>query len=154
MKIWIDADACPRAVKEVIFRASTRLKLRVIMVADRQVSRPPSPLISFVVVPRDMDSADHHIIANAQPGDLVITADIPLAAEVVEIGATGINPRGQIYTRENVRERLSMRDFLMGLRESGQEISGPAPYSKKDKERFAGSFDRFLTKNLAKQASS
>lgn len=145
LKIWIDADACPRAVKDLVFRASERLKIAVVLVADRPVARGGSPLISTVVVPRDMDSADRHIVEKMQPGDLVVTADLPLAAAVVEQGAVAINPRGETYTEENVRERLSMRDFFMSLREAGQELGGPPPFSRKDKERFAAALDRFLS---------
>ncbi len=148
LKIWIDADACPRAVKDLVFRASSRLKIDLVLVADRPLWRPSSPLISMVVVPRDMDSADKHIVAKALPGDLVITADLPLAAAVVERGAVALNPRGELYTEENVRERLSMRDFLMSLRETGQDLGGPPPFSFKDKQRFAAALDRFLTRRL------
>ncbi|MCB2189231.1 MAG: YaiI/YqxD family protein [Deltaproteobacteria bacterium] len=148
-KIWIDADGCPRPVKDTVFRASDRLQIPVVLVADRPLGRQPSPRITSVVVPRDMDSADRHIVEQVGPGDLVITADLPLAAAVVESGAVAINPRGETYTEENVRERLSMRDFLMGLRETGQEVGGPPPYSRKDKERFAAALDRFLTRRLA-----
>ena len=148
MKIWIDADACPRPVKDLVFRASARLKLPVVLVADRQVGRPSSPLVSTVVVKRDMDSADRHIAESVEPGDLAITADLPLAAQVVEAGALAINPRGEIYTKENVTERLSMRDFMMGLRETGMELGGPAPFSGKDKARFASALDRLLTSLL------
>jgi uncharacterized protein YaiI (UPF0178 family) len=148
LKIWIDADACPRPVKELVFRASERLRLSVVLVADRQVGRPGNSQVTSVVVPKDMDSADKYIADKLLPGDLVITADLPLAAEVVELGAIGINPRGEVYTEDNVRERLSMRDFFMGLREAGQEIGGPPPFSKKDRERFAASLDRELTKLL------
>lgn len=147
MRIWIDADACPRPVKELVFRASARLKLAVVMVADRPLAPQTSRLISSVVVPRDMDSADNYIVDNAETGDLVITADLPLAAQVVDLGAFAMNPRGETYTAENVRERLSMRDFLMGLREAGQEIGGPPPYSKKDRQKFASALDRWLTLN-------
>jgi uncharacterized protein YaiI (UPF0178 family) len=146
LKIWIDADACPRPVKELVFRASERLNIPVVMVADRQVGRPGGSLVSTIVVPKDMDSADKYIEQKVQESDLVITADLPLAAAVVEAGAVGINPRGEVYTEDNVRERLSMRDFLMGLRETGQELGGPAPYSKKDREKFAASLDRELTR--------
>lgn len=148
MKIWIDADGCPRDVKDLVFRASERLKIVVVMVADRPLARHRSPLITSVVVPRDMDSADRHIAEQVSPGELVITADLPLAAEVVARGAIGINPRGELYTEENVRERLSMRDFLMGLRETGEMLGGPAPYSRKDKARFAAALDRFLTRAM------
>jgi uncharacterized protein YaiI (UPF0178 family) len=146
MRIWIDADGCPRAAKELVFRASARLKLPVVLVADRQVGRPGSPLVTTVVVPKDLDSADKHIADKVAPGELVITADLPLAAAVVERGAVALNPRGETYTEDNVRERLSMRDFLMGLREAGQEVGGPPPYSKKDRERFAAALDRFLSR--------
>ena len=148
LKIWIDADACPRAVKGLVFRASERLKIAVVLVADRPVARGGWPMVSTMVVPRDMDSADQHIVKNLRSGDLVITADLPLAAAVVDQGATAINPRGEIYTEENVRERLSMRDFFMSLREAGQELGGPPPFSRKDKERFAASLDRFLNRRL------
>jgi len=149
LRIWIDADGCPWAVKELVFRASARLKLAVALVADRPVKRPNSPFISMIVVPRDMDSADRRIVEKAQPGDLVITADLPLAAKVVEKGAFALNPRGELYTAENVGERLSMRDFFMSLREAGQDLGGPAPFSRKDKERFAAALDRFLTRYAA-----
>ncbi|MFZ5586552.1 MAG: YaiI/YqxD family protein [Thermodesulfobacteriota bacterium] len=149
-RIWIDADGCPRPVKEVVFRASQRLKVPVVMVADRMLGRPGSVLVTTVVVPRDMDSADKHIAEKLDPGDLVITADLPLAAAVVERGATAVNPRGELYTAENVRERLSMRDFMMGLRETGEIMGGPAPYGKKDKERFAAALDRWLTRRLCR----
>jgi hypothetical protein len=118
----------------------------VVLVADRQVGRPGSPLVTTVVVPKDLDSADKHIADKVAPGELVITADLPLAAAVVERGAVALNPRGETYTEDNVRERLSMRDFLMGLREAGQEVGGPPPYSKKDRERFAAALDRFLSR--------
>ena len=147
-KILIDADACPRDVKDLVFRASVRLKVEVVLVADRPVVIPKSPLVSMVVVPREMDSADRYIVKEARKEDLVITADLPLAAAVVEKGATALNPRGELYTVENVGEKLAMRDFLMSLRESGQELGGPAPFSRKDKQRFAEALDRFLSRCL------
>ncbi len=145
MKILIDADACPREVKDLTFRASARLKLPVVMVADRPVWRPDSALVSMVVVPRNMDSADQRIVEDVRAGDLVITADLPLAAAVVKKGGTAINPRGEVYTEENIGERLSMRDFLMSLRDTGENIGGPPPYSRKDRQRFADAIDRILT---------
>ena len=148
MKIYIDADACPREVKDLTFRASTRLKIPLIMVADRPVFHPRHQRISMVVVPRDMDSADKYIEQEVAPGDLVITADLPLAAAVVEKGAVALNPRGELYTEENVGERLSIRDFMMSLREAGHDLGGPPPFSRKDKQRFADSLDRFLSQNL------
>ncbi len=148
MKIFIDADACPRSVKDLVFGASDRLRLPVVLVADRMVSRPRSRLVSTVVVPRDMDSADAHIVDRVAPGDLVITADIPLAAAVVAKDAVAINPRGEVYTEQNVRERLSLRDFSMSLRESGMDLGGPPPFSRQDKQRFASALDRELTRLL------
>lgn len=145
MKIWIDADGCPRAAKDLVLRASLRLGIEVVLVADRSLSPPGSPLFSVQVVPRGMDSADKHIAAQARPGDLVVTADLPLAAEVVGSGVTAINPRGELYTEENVREKLSLRDFMMSLRETGQDLGGPAPYSPKDASRFAAALERFLS---------
>ncbi len=149
LKIWIDADGCPRPVKELVLRASERLRIPVVMVADRPLARERSPLVSSVVVPRDLDSADRHIVEQVDPADVVITADLPLAALVVGKGAVALNPRGELYTEENVRERLSYRDFAMALRETGQDLGGPAPFSRKDKDRFASSLDRLLTRRLA-----
>jgi len=148
MRIWIDADGCPRPVKELVFQVSARRKLAVCLVADRQVGRPSNPLVSIVVVPGDMDAADRYIAEHLSPEDLVITTDLPLAAIVVEKGATGLNPRGELYTEENVRERLSMRDFMTGLREAGMVTGGPAPYGPKDRQRFAEALDRLLTARL------
>ncbi|MBU0514159.1 MAG: DUF188 domain-containing protein, partial [Proteobacteria bacterium] len=124
------------------------LQIEVVLVADRPLNAPASPLITSQVVPRGMDSADQHIVDQVSPGDLVITADLPLAAAVVELGAYAINPRGELYTEENVRERLSMRDFLMSLRDSGQTLGGPPPFSPKDRQNFAAALDRFLTSCL------
>ena len=113
--------------------------------ADRPLNLPGSPLLSVKVVPQGPDSADKHIADQARPGDLVVTADLPLAAEVVELGITALNPRGELYTEENVREKLSIRDFMMSLRETGQALGGPAPYSPKDAKRFAAALERFLS---------
>ncbi len=148
LKIWIDADACPRAVKEVIFKASFRLKVPVCLVANNYMAVPQAPLISFVKVEDGADIADLYIFDQVTANDLVITADIPLAALVVEKGATAINPRGELYTEENVRERLSMRDFMQTLRDSGVDTGGPPPFGPKDKERVANSDDRILTRMM------
>ena len=148
MKIWIDADACPRPVKETIFKASARLKIPVCLVANSYMAIPPNPLITSVQVEKGADIADFYIVENVAKDDLVITADIPLAALVVEKGATAINPRGELYTEENVRERLSMRDFMQGLRDNGVDTGGPAPFGPKDKERFTNSLNRLLSKML------
>ena len=144
-KLWIDADACPRPVKDVVFKASQRLKLEVCLVADRLVGRPPSPLVSTVRVPKGMDQADKYIADKVDAYDIVVTADIPLAAAVVEKGAIALNPRGEQYDPETVGERLSIRDFMAQLRETGVETGGPAPFGPKDKQRFAAALDRLLT---------
>ena len=148
MRIWIDADGCPRPVKEAVFKVSARRKLPVCLVADRQVGRPSNPLVTTVRVTGDMDAADRYIADHLEPGDLVITTDLPLAAIVVEKGALGLNPRGELYSEQNVRERLSMRDFMTGLRETGVVTGGPAPYGPKDRQRFVEALDRLLTSCL------
>jgi len=144
MQIWIDADACPRPVKEIVFRASRRLAIPVVLVADRPVRTPASKLVTSVVVERGEDNADTWIVESLQAGDLVITADVPLAARAVERGATCINPRGELYTEENVRSSLSVRDFMAELRDSGIEPGGPPPFGPKDVQRMANALDRIL----------
>ncbi len=151
MKIWIDADACPKIVKEVVFKTSSRLKLQVCLVANAQLNIPMSPYISFVKVEKGADMADSYIVENSTPEDLVITADIPLASLIVEKGAMAINPRGEIYTEENISERLSVRDFMQELRDSGLDTGGPPPLGPKDKERFTNALDRILTKKNKNQ---
>lgn len=148
LKIWVDADACPRAVKDIIFKASLRLRVPLCLVANSYLALPSEPLFSSVQVQKGADIADMYIFENITAKDLVITADIPLAARVVEKGATAINPRGEVYTEENVSERLSMRDFMQGLRDNGVDTGGPKPFGPKDKERFANSIDRILTRML------
>ncbi len=148
MKIWIDADACPKIVKELIFKASYRLQVPVCLVANSYLSIPHAPQISLIQVDKGADVADQYIVDNCSPADLVVTADIPLAAFIVEKGATAINPRGELYTEENIRERLSVRDFMQDLRDGGVDTGGPPPLGPKDKERFANSFDRIMTKLL------
>lgn len=152
MKIWVDADACPKMVKEVIFKASFRLNVPVCLVANSYMSYPlgDGSLITSIQVEKGADIADFYIVEHVVPEDLVVTADIPLAALIVEKGATAINPRGELYTEENVRERLSVRDFMHELRDSGVETGGPPPFDLKDKERFANSFNNILTKRLPK----
>lgn len=145
MKIWIDADACPRDVKDVVFRASARLGLPVVLVANKAQMIPSSPLLSFVQVRGGPDVADDHIAASATAEDLVITADIPLAARVVRVGATAIDPRGQIYDPRTIGERLAVRDLMADLRDQGAVTGGPAAYSPKDKQRFASTLDRLLS---------
>lgn len=146
MKIWIDADACPKPVKEQVFKASFRLSIDVILVANSYIGIPQSPHIHFVQVDQGDDVADFYIAKNVSEEDLVITADIPLASLIVEKGALAINPRGEIYTEENISERLSMRDFMQELRDGGLNTGGPAPYGPKDKEMFSNSLNKILTK--------
>ena len=146
--MWIDADACPKMIKEVIFKASFRLRLPVCLVANSYTAVPKDPLITSVQVEKGADIADFYIVEHLTKSDLVITADIPLAALVVEKSATAIHPRGQLYTAENVRERLSMRNFMQDLRNTGVDTGGPPPLGPKDKERFANSFNRILTKMM------
>lgn len=146
--IWIDADACPKMVKEVVFKASFRLKAAVILVANSYLSIPHAPHIRFVQVEKGADVADFYIAEHANQEDLVITADIPLAALIVDKGAIAINPRGELYTKENIGERLSMRDFKQELMDSGEFSGGPPPLGPKDKVNFTNSFDRITNQML------
>ncbi|MGD2070356.1 MAG: YaiI/YqxD family protein [Gemmatimonadota bacterium] len=149
MKIWIDADAAPNDVKQIVFRASARLKLETALVANQRLSTPASnPLVESVIVPGGPDVADQHIIDHAEEGDLAVTADIPLAAALVERGVLVLDPRGERYSEANVRERLSIRDFMDSLRSSGVETGGPKPYGQQDKQNFANALDRLLTRHL------
>jgi len=148
VNIWIDGDACPKMIKEVIFKASFRLKVPVFLVANSYIPVPAGSLIRLIQVEKGADVADFYIVEHVAEGDLVITADIPLADLIVKKGATGINPRGELYTEENIGERLSMRDFMQDLRDSGQTTGGPAPLSTKDKEKFANSFNKVITQMM------
>jgi uncharacterized protein len=148
LKIWIDADACPRVIKEIVFRASERLEVPVCLVANTSLARHHSRLISSVVVDGGFDAADDYIAEHAAPDDLVITADIPLAARIVARGAVGLDPRGELYTEENVGERLSVRDLMMELRGAGMVQGGPAQFSNTDRQRFASSLDTILTRMI------
>jgi uncharacterized protein YaiI (UPF0178 family) len=148
MKIWIDADAAPNDVKEIVFRASARLELEAALVANQPLSTPASnPLVESVVVSGGPDAADRHIVDHAEEGDLAITADIPLAAALVEEGVLVLDPRGEEYSEANVRHRLSVRDFMDSLRTAGVETGGPNSYGQKDKQNFANALDRLLTKH-------
>lgn len=144
MQIWIDADACPRAVKEVVFRAAARLNIPVYLVANRALVTPPGGDVRVVQVPSGSDVADRYIVEHVAAGDLVITADIPLAALVVERGAVGLDPRGEIYTPNNVSDRLATRNLLEELRWAGMVSSGPAAYSAMDRQRFSQAFHQLL----------
>ena len=146
MQIWVDADACPGAIKDILFRAAERQRVQVSLVANKALRIPPSPYLRLVQVPPGFDVADKRIIELLTPGDLVITADIPLAAAAIEKNAHALNPRGELYTKDNIRERLSMRNFMDELRGSGVTTGGPSALSQRDRQAFANSLDSFLAK--------
>lgn len=148
MKIWVDADACPVAIKEILFRAATRAQIPMTLIANQILRVPPSPWIKALQVPSGFDVADQRIVQEAGVGDLVVTADVPLAAQVVAKGAIVIDPRGELLDNNNIQERLTMRNFMEGLRSSGVETGGPAALSSSDKQAFANQLDRLLAKRL------
>ncbi|TVT59740.1 MAG: YaiI/YqxD family protein [Sedimenticola thiotaurini] len=147
MQIWVDADACPNVIKEILFRVAERLSIQLTLVANQPVKVPPSPFIRTIQVGAGFDVADNEIIQLASANDLVITADIPLASGAIEKGAYALNPRGEFYTRENIRERLSLRNFMDELRGSGVNTGGPPALDKRDRQAFANQLDRFLAKS-------
>jgi hypothetical protein len=151
--IWVDADACPKAIKEMLFRAAERVKVPLALVANQPLQVPASRFIRSIQVAAGFDVADNLIVQQAQAGDLVITADIPLAAAVIANGCMALDPRGELYTKENVRERLSMRDFMDALRGSGIDTGGPAPFCRADRQAFANQLDRLLSR-LERSAES
>ena len=144
MQIWVDADACPNVIKEILYRAAERVGVALILVANQPLRTPPSRYIRTIQVAAGFDVADNEIVRQLQAGDLVITADIPLAAEVIEKGGEAINPRGERYTRDNIRERLAMRDLMDELRGSGIQTGGPPALDKGDRQAFANQLDRLL----------
>jgi uncharacterized protein len=144
MTIWVDADACPNVIKEVLFRAADRTQTKVTLVANQYLRVPPSRFIRAMVVPKGFDVADNEIVRLCEPGDLVITADIPLAAEVLEKGAAALNPRGERYSHATIRERLTMRDFMDTMRASGVQTGGPSTLSQRDRQQFAAELDKWL----------
>ncbi|MBN2886021.1 MAG: YaiI/YqxD family protein [Chromatiaceae bacterium] len=146
MRIWVDADACPRVIRDILFRAVERVGVRLTLVSNQAQSTPPSPLIQSIRVAQGFDVADAEIVRRLSPGDLVITADIPLAAEVIERGGHALNPRGECYTTENIRERLNLRDFMDGLRSSGVATGGPSALGPRERQAFANALDRFLAR--------
>ncbi len=146
MRIWVDADACPNVIKEILYRAVYRTKTHMILVANKPLITPTSPFIQKVVVASGFDVADQHIIDQVVLGDLVITADIPLASAVVDKGATALNPRGELYSDNNVKQHLSMRNFNTELRNAGMISGGPATLGKKETQTFANNLDKFLAK--------
>lgn len=148
MQIWVDADACPKIIKSILYRAAERMSISMILVANSPLKIPSSPYIDTIQVSSGFDVADKHIVNAMQGGDLVITADIPLAAEAIEKGGHALNPRGEFYTTENIRQRLTMRDFMDELRGSGVNTGGPPSLSHSDRQSFANELDRFLTRHV------
>jgi uncharacterized protein YaiI (UPF0178 family) len=146
LKIWVDADACPGVIKEIVFRAAERTRTETTLVANQFVRTPRSPFIRSLQVSAGFDVADNEIVKRLEAGDLVITADIPLAAEVIEKGGHALNPRGERYTTENIRSRLNMRDFMDTLRASGIDTGGPPAFSQRDRHAFASELDKLLTR--------
>lgn len=149
MHIWVDADACPGAVKDTLFKVCVKREIPLTLVANAWLTVPPSPLVKTIQVPGGFNEADEEIVRLVSPGDLVITADIPLADKVVEKGATGLNPRGELYTQENVKELLRMRNLMEELRSAGAAQGGPPPYGPRDKQLFTNQLDKFITRALS-----
>ncbi len=144
MQIWVDADACPTVIKEILYRAAGRLQIPLILVANKPLRTPPSSCIRAIRVGAGLDVADNTIVREMECGDLVITADIPLASEVIGQGGHALNPRGEFYSTDNIAERLAMRNFMDELRGTGVNTGGPAALSRKDRQAFANQLDRFL----------
>ncbi len=149
MRLWVDADACPNTVKEILYRAAERTALELVLVANQPLRVPRAHNVRLVQVAAGFDGADKRIVAEVASGDLVVTADVPLAAAVVERGATALNPRGELYTADNVRERLAMRNLMDELRGAGQLTGGPKPIDARDRQAFANALDRFLARAAA-----
>ena len=147
MKIWVDADACPGVIKDILFRAAERRHITMTLVANQSLTTPPSQHIHMLQVPAGFDVADNEIVKRLDAGDLVITADIPLAAEVIEKGGQALNPRGELYTNDNIKARLNMRDFMDTLRSSGVNTGGPPPLGQSERQAFANNLDKLLTQN-------
>lgn len=145
MKIWVDADACPVVIKEILFRAADRTGISLTLVANQPIRKPALKNISMLQVPSGFDVADNEIVKRANVGDLVITSDIPLAAEIIEKGAQALNPRGEMYTIDTIKNRLEVRDFMDSMRGSGVQTGGPPPLSQSDRQAFANHLDKYLT---------
>lgn len=148
MRIWVDADACPNVIKEILFRVAERTGLELVLVANQPIRVPRAPNVRLLQVASGFDGADRRIVAELCADDLVVTADIPLAAAVVEKGATGLNPRGETYTADNVRERLAMRNLMDELRGGGLATGGPRPLDPRDRQAFANALDRWVAKRV------
>lgn len=147
ISIWVDADACPRVIRDILFRAATRLELPLTLVANHVLPVPQSPWVKAVQVAQGFDVADNYIVEQVGQDDLVITADIPLAAELIEKGAGVISPRGEQFTANNIRQRLNMRDFMETMRSSGEVSGGPPALGPRDKQEFANALDRYLARH-------
>jgi uncharacterized protein YaiI (UPF0178 family) len=152
MHIWVDADACPKAIKEILFRAAERTGIMTILVANRFLPTPPSRYIKVMQVQSGFDVADNEIVRKLAAGDLVVTGDIPLAGEVIDKGGHALNPRGELYSRENIRERLNMRDFMESLRSAGVNTGGPSTLNSRDIQAFANQLDKLLAQCAVKKA--
>jgi uncharacterized protein YaiI (UPF0178 family) len=146
MRIWVDADACPRAIKEILFRGAERVQVMLTLVANQMLQVPRSPYLRAIRVPHGFDEADRRIARLVQPGDLVVTADVPLAADVLAKGAQVLDPRGRSYTEENIQEALALRDLADRLRGAGVETGGPPPLNKTDRQAFASKLDQILSR--------
>ncbi|WP_407334115.1 YaiI/YqxD family protein [Enterovibrio sp. 27052020O] len=147
--IWVDADACPTVIKDVLYRAADRTQTELVLVANQGLRTPPSRFIRSIQVEKGFDVADDEIVKRVVAGDLVVTADIPLASEVIEKKALALNPRGELYTVENIRQRLNMRDFMDTMRSSGVQMGGPPTLNQQDRQRFANELDKFLQRSKA-----
>ncbi|QMU60892.1 MAG: YaiI/YqxD family protein [Gammaproteobacteria bacterium] len=145
MKIWVDADACPVVIKDILFRAAERTGIELTLVANQSISKPSLKNITMLQVPSGFDVADNEIVKRLSKGDLVITSDIPLAAEVIEKGGEALNPRGEMYTVGTIKNRLEVRDFMDSMRGSGVHTGGPPPLSQSDRQEFANHLDKYLT---------
>ena len=148
MQIWVDADACPKVVKEILYRAAERVEISLNLVANRPLHIPRSPYLRVIQVPSGFDEADQRIVELMQTGDLVVTADIPLAAAVVEKGGYVLGPRGEQFTEDNIQERLAMRNLMDQLRSTGLDTGGPAEFNKSDRQAFANGLDQLLTRHF------
>lgn len=151
MTIWVDADACPVVIKDIIFRAAERTATPTLLVANQPLRTPPSKVIRAIQVASGFDVADNEIVQRVEAGDLVITGDIPLAAEVMAKGAEAINPRGEVYSRDTIRQRLNMRDFMDTMRSSGVQTGGPPPLGAREKQAFANGLDSYLARQAARK---
>ncbi|MCW8900153.1 MAG: YaiI/YqxD family protein [Gammaproteobacteria bacterium] len=146
MQIWVDADACPKVIKEILYRVAERKKIQVMLVANQSLLIPPSAFIKSIRVAAGFDVADNYIVQQVEKDDLIITADIPLAAEVIEKGGHALNPRGELYSTETIKQKLVMRDLMDELRGSGEMTGGPPPLNQRDRREFANQLDRFVEK--------